>query len=127
MLGAFSYKGRARRHEPSAECGKPSSRPRLKPPSLLGTRYSPQAITRDQRLALLNRLLTEYAETHESALRPRAVKDRGARKRREAEARAETCEAEMTAMRTISTLVSELTTSIAITVMICGLMMMALG
>ena len=30
-------------------------------------------------------------------------------------------------MRTISTLVSELTTSIAITVMICGLMIMALG
>jgi len=86
-----------------------------------------EASTRDQGLAPLNRLLTEYAETHESALRPRAVKDRGARKRREAEARAETCEAEMTAMRTISTLVSELTTSIAITVMICGLMMMALG
>jgi hypothetical protein len=30
-------------------------------------------------------------------------------------------------MRTISTLVSELTTSIAITVMICGLMIMAIG
>ena len=35
------------------------------------------------------------------------------------------CEAEMAAMRTIS--LSELTTSIAITVMICSLMMMALG
>jgi hypothetical protein len=33
----------------------------------------------------------------------------------------------MTPMRTISTLVSDLTTSIAITVMICGLMIMALG
>jgi hypothetical protein len=43
------------------------------------------------------------------------------------EAHDETCEAKMTAMRRISTLVSELTTSIAITVMICGLMIMALG
>ena len=32
------------------------------------------AAPKDQRLALLNRLLTKYAETHEAALRPRAVK-----------------------------------------------------
>src|SRR5262245_46622377 len=91
-------------------------------------REAPQVSTREHGLAPLNRLLTEYAETHEAALRPRAVKDRGRSKRRaRSEARDETCKAEMTAMRTISTLVSELTTSIAITVMLCGLMMMALG
>ena len=39
-----------------------------------------EASTRDQGLAPLNRLLTEYTETHDAALRPRAVKDRGARK-----------------------------------------------
>jgi hypothetical protein len=32
------------------------------------------AAPKDQRLALLNRLLTKYAETHEAALRPRAIK-----------------------------------------------------
>jgi len=78
--------------------------------------------------ALLNRLLTGFAETHEAALRPRAVNIMALENDEpEAEARDETCEAEMTDMRTISTLVSELTTSIAITVMICGLMIMALG